>query len=111
MKRILIVVAIFLASGVPRTYAEGVNVGVGAATCADYTAAFNEKDPSGKRLAVAWVQGFVSGLNIAAPEKQMRRLPDSDVLESELLLYCKDQPGDSIAKASMRIYKKLPLLK
>lgn len=111
MKHIIVSIALLFCSTVVAVHAEGLNFGVGAAKCANYTAAFSDPDPSAKKLVVAWVQGFVSALNIAAGEGHMRQLSDADVLESKLLLYCKEQPNDLIATAAMRLYKNLSSLK
>lgn len=93
-------------------HAQGMNVGVGGAECAAYIEAFPKTDPTERMMVISWVQGFISGLNIAsAREGNDKQMPDGDALTSKMLLLCKEHPTKPIANSAMRLWKELPARK
>lgn len=86
-------------------------VGVGTATCGEYSDVY-KKDPEGVDARfVGWLDGFLSGMNIAAIMKgeQTRNLGERDSRERLLHSYCDSHPLQDVGQAAVNIYRSLPL--
>ena len=79
--------------------------GVGTASCKDYLSFTTESD---KLILLSWIQGFMTGLNLARsdlpPDRGTRQIPDSDVLQALVAAYCRRNSNDLLGTASTKVF-------
>lgn len=103
------VIAVFLTS-----YAFGqdsviVGLGTGNSSCGDWIKARREQNKRYELLAVSWVQGFLSGININQEKDQRISLPAASVIEAILDKECAESPTEPIYTRSLLMNAKLQL--
>lgn len=86
----------------------GAVTGAGARTCAQMSADIAEL-PNVRRSYVAWMQGFLSAMNMA---RERRKLPLIDLAGYELqwqrlTAWCADRPDSTFGEASAALFDAL----
>lgn len=101
----------FLLASPAMAFADSPTVlGLGAASCA--TTVTNSASDSFRIALVAWVGGFVSGVNAASPAARMPARSVSglnpDLIVNEMVAYCRRHPNDDTLRAALDFYRGLP---
>jgi hypothetical protein len=84
-------------------------VGLGATTCADFTAHVMT-NPAGRRDYFAWAQGFMSGILVGTPvgvDEDLDLTPPTFPLLKQveyLLDYCAQRPSEDFSDAVVALY-------
>ncbi len=82
--------------------------GAGTSSCGSYLA--HESDPTARVMFISWVQGFLSGMNMAdyvTAKQPFVLLPDSDSIMAYIDKYCRDNPLKSPSRGAMQLYSEL----
>ena len=81
--------------------------GAGLISCGQFLE--DKKDHGINDMYIHWVQGFLSGLNVADGRagKKLVPLPDSPTINAYLVKYCTDQPLDRPIGGALALYKEL----
>lgn len=79
--------------------------GAGAVSCGKYL----EGQKNAVLTETSWVQGFLSGMNVADAVigKQMISLPDLESINLYMINYCKENPLENAYLGSMNLYIEL----
>lgn len=106
-------IIIFLSSSVARVEAQSSGhalAGIGTASCGKYIA---DKSIAGvENMLVSWVQGYLSGMNVAEnaiTKEPFVLLPDSDSIALYIDKYCRDNPLESPIGGAIQLYHDLRL--
>ncbi len=87
---------------------EHASAGAGTTSCGNYLA--KESVTTLHQIFVSWVQGFLSGMNMAdyvTAKRPPVQLPDSDSITAYIDKYCRDNPLESPLQGAMQLYKEL----
>lgn len=102
---------IFLASYVAQAGAQSSGqalAGAGTVSCGKYLAQKSELVI--EHMTVSWVQGFLSGMNMAeyvTTQQPFVLLPDSDSIAAYIEKYCRDNPLESPTGGAIQLYHDL----
>jgi HdeA/HdeB family len=111
-RRGIVAIAVFFSFANMATAQSAFTVGIGTASCKDYLEIARDKNEGGRLIVVSWMQGYMSGLNLArtlpTSERKAIDIPDHDVLLAHLLLFCKQKPSESVASGTVKLYQSLP---
>jgi hypothetical protein len=93
-------------------FADGFAIaGAGAFSCGKYLAERANNNAVGSNMLGSWIQGFLSGLNVAKtisePEKKMVILPDFESILAYMDKYCRENPLSSVYLGSATLYGQL----
>lgn len=83
-------------------------VGAGSMSCGKYSA--QSTDAGTAMIYQTWVQGFLSGLNVArkAKELPLKQLPDFETIKLYLDKYCRDNPLGHPYTGALQMFVELP---
>lgn len=105
-------IMMLLSTAVPASAQSIKVVGLGAATCDQFTHEIAQ-NPNVQRDYLAWTQGYMSGLLIRAPtgvDESLDLLPPTYPLLKQLdflRIYCSEYPSEAFSGAVENLYKKL----
>lgn len=85
-------------------------MGAGSGTCAAYTQAYKDDPDAANDLYFGWVQGYMSGQNVARGDKPMRNLNAIPVASQLGFLrrFCQQKPTELVAVAAQNLFNALP---
>lgn len=84
-----------------------VIIGPGAGSCGYYLEQSKQKEQS--LIFVLWVQGFLSGINVADKNsgKPWIYMPDAETIKAYLDLHCREQPLSTPYEGATLMYDEL----
>lgn len=85
-------------------------VGAGTATCGQYMSLYKKNPDETDAVFLSWVDGFYSGMNIAAlaATKPSRNLGQPGSRKGLLHTYCDQHPLQDVGQAVTTIYRSFP---
>lgn len=84
-----------------------VGMGAGANSCGQWLSSRRSNDTRAQNIMLTWLQGQVSGMNMAQPDSKMILLPASSVIEASADKDCADEPTTPLAFVGAKLYWKL----
>lgn len=77
--------------------------GAGRVSCGKYL--IQKSDPAIELMVTSWVQGFLSGMNVAKPaDLPSVALPDNESIAAYIDKFCRDYPLESPAGGAIQLY-------
>ncbi len=96
----MLIFAIFISLSVEATAQRAANIkGVGNVGCGEYLQ--DRRNNQYGQVYAQWVQGFVSGYNFYGQHAQTSSIPDEPTVHAYLEKYCRDNPLENVARATM----------
>ena len=86
-------------------------IGAGTATCGQYMNVYKRNPEETEKHFIGWMDGFFSGLNLAAlmMGERSRNIGDKESNKQLLHAYCDKHPLQDVGQAAMAIYRSLPI--
>src|SRR5262249_2711851 len=105
-------VAIFVGGQFSRAAEPAAVVGVGIATCAEFSKSYKRNPEDTAAVFMSWVHGFMSGWNggAVARKEPPRDVGKKSIEQQELYVrsYCDAHPQSDITSAAKDLYLSLP---
>ncbi len=110
-KSILLAISLVLGAVAP-AFAGGYPIsGAGAVSCGKYLAQRSPNNPAVNNMMGSWIQGFLSGLNVARsieqPDSKAAILPDFESILAYMDKYCRDNPLNDVYLGSLTLFNQV----